>query len=186
MEPMARLRRDAPLEKRMIFHTRIETPVGPMTLTKDGDALTGAYLENLVPTQLDGKIDARAFTAERHQLKEYFAGERTRFDLRLAPRGTPFQERVWKALLTVGFGRTASYGEIARAIGRPEASRAVGAANGKNPIAIIIPCHRIIGASGSLVGYAGGLPRKKWLLAHEGHQRRLYTEMIGTPSCVST
>ncbi|HEY2365943.1 MAG TPA: methylated-DNA--[protein]-cysteine S-methyltransferase, partial [Polyangiaceae bacterium] len=127
-----------------------------------------------------------------------FAGERTRFDLRLAPRGTPFQQRVWKALLGVAFGRTASYGEIARAIGRPEASRAVGAANGKNPIAIIVPCHRIIGANGALVGYAGGLPRKKWLLAHEGNQlpivrcppsadqRRWYTEMIGTPSCAST
>jgi methylated-DNA-[protein]-cysteine S-methyltransferase len=169
----------------MTFHVRIGTPVGPMTLTKDGDALTGAYLENLVPT-IDGKRDAGAFVEERRQLEEYFAGERTRFDLRLAPRGTPFQSRVWKALLEVGYGRTASYGEIARAIGRPEASRAVGAANGKNPIAIIVPCHRIIGSSGSLVGYAGGLPRKKWLLAHEGRQRRLYTEMIGTPSCVST
>jgi methylated-DNA-[protein]-cysteine S-methyltransferase len=169
----------------MIFHCQISTPVGPMTLTKEGDALTAAYLENLVPA-IDGKRDARAFDEERNQLQEYFAGERTRFDLRLAPRGTPFQQRVWKALLGVGYGRTASYGEIARAIGRPEASRAVGAANGKNPIAIIVPCHRIIGSSGALVGYAGGLPRKKWLLAHESTQRRLYTEMIGTPSCAST
>jgi methylated-DNA-[protein]-cysteine S-methyltransferase len=169
----------------MTFHCRIDTPIGPMTLTKDGDTLTGAYLENLVPA-IDGTRDDDAFTSERRQLEEYFAGERTRFDLRIAPRGTPFQERVWQALVNVAFGRTASYGEIARAIGRPAASRAVGAANGKNPIAIIVPCHRIIGASGSLVGYAGGLPRKKWLLAHEQSQRRLYTEMIGTPSCVST
>ena len=169
----------------MTFHHRISTPVGPMTLTKDGDALTGAYLENLVPA-IEGKRDAHAFDVERTQLEEYFAGERTRFELRLAPSGTPFQQRVWKALQDVVFGRTASYGDIARAIGRPEASRAVGAANGKNPIAIIIPCHRIIGSSGALVGYAGGLPRKKWLLAHEGNQRRLYTEMIGTPSCAST
>lgn len=169
----------------MTFHCQIKTPVGPMTLTKDGDALTAAYLENLVPV-IDGKRDARAFDEERRQLEEYFAGARTHFDLRLAPRGTPFQQRVWKALLGVGFGRTASYGEIARAIGRPEASRAVGAANGKNPIAIIVPCHRIIGSSGALVGYAGGLPTKKWLLAHESNQRRLYTEMIGTPSCAST
>jgi methylated-DNA-[protein]-cysteine S-methyltransferase len=169
----------------MTFHCRISTPVGPITLTKDGDALTGAYLENLVPA-IDGKRDERAFDAERRQLEEYFAGARTRFDLRLAPRGTPFQERVWKALQDVAFGRTASYGEIARAVGSPEASRAVGAANGKNPIAIIIPCHRIIGSSGALVGYAGGLPRKKWLLAHESNQRLLYTEMIGTPSCAST
>ena len=169
----------------MTFHFRMPTPVGPMTLTKEGDALTGAYLENLVPA-IEGKRDAHAFTEERRQLEEYFAGARMRFDLRLAPRGTPFQQRVWNALLGVAFGRTASYGEIARAIGRPEASRAVGAANGKNPIAIIVPCHRIIGSSGALVGYAGGLPRKKWLLAHEGNQRRLYTEMIGTPSCAST
>jgi methylated-DNA-[protein]-cysteine S-methyltransferase len=174
----------------MIVHCRIDTPVGAMALTKDGDALTGAYLENLVPSTLEGKRDDRAFASERRQLEEYFAGERTRFEMELAPLGTPFQKDVWNALLTIGFGRTASYGEIARAIGRPDASRAVGAANGKNPIAIIIPCHRIIGASGSLVGYAGGLPRKKWLLAHErdsrNGQRRLYTEMMGTPSCVST
>jgi len=154
----------------MTFHCQISTPVGPMTLTKEGDALTGAYLENLVPV-LDGKRDAHAFDDERTQLEEYFAGERTSFDLRLDPHGTPFQKRVWKALLGVGFGRTASYGEIAREIGRPEASRAVGAANGKNPIAIIVPCHRIIGSSGALVGYAGGLPRKKWLLAHERSER---------------
>jgi len=171
----------------MTYHYRIDTPVGPMTLTKDGDALTGAYLENLVPP-LDavGKRDAHAFADERRQLEEYFAGERTRFDLALAPHGTPFQQRVWKALLAVGFGRTASYGEIARAIGRPEASRAVGAANGKNPIAIIVPCHRIIGASGALVGYAGGLPRKKWLLAHESTQLPLRAARLRPISDVCT
>ncbi len=161
------------------------TPVGPITLTKSNEALTAAYLDNLVPT-LDARRDKGAFADEIRQLDEYFAGERTRFDLRLAPRGTPFQERVWKALVAIPFGRTASYGEIAHAIGNPTASRAVGAANGKNPIAIIVPCHRIIGSSGSLVGYAGGLPRKKWLLAHERNYLRRYTEMIGTPSCVST
>jgi methylated-DNA-[protein]-cysteine S-methyltransferase len=163
------------------------SPVGTITLTKDQDALTGAHLEGLVPA-LDARRDARAFTEETRQLDEYFAGERVRFDLRLAPRGTPFQARVWNALVGIGFGRTATYGEIARAIGKPSASRAVGAANGKNPIAIIVPCHRIIGSSGALVGYAGGLARKKWLLAHESSQLHLrrYTEMIGTPSCVST
>jgi methylated-DNA-[protein]-cysteine S-methyltransferase len=166
------------------FHEH-PTPVGIITLTKSSDALTAAYLDNLVPT-LDARRDARAFTEEIRQLDEYFAGERTRFDLRLAPRGTPFQERVWRALVAIPFGRTASYGDIARAIGSPTASRAVGAANGKNPIAIIVPCHRIIGSSGSLVGYAGGLPRKKWLLAHERNYLRRYTEIIGTPSCVST
>ncbi len=166
------------------FHEH-PTPVGTITLTKTNEALTGAYLENLVPV-LDARRDAKAFAEETTQLDEYFAGERTRFDLRLAPAGTPFQERVWKALVAIAFGRTASYGEIARAVGNPTASRAVGAANGKNPIAIIVPCHRVIGSSGALVGYAGGLPRKKWLLHHERTYLRRYTETIGTPSCVST
>lgn len=101
------------------------------------------------------------------QLDEYFAGERREFDLPLAPRGTGFQERVWRALLAIPFGVTRSYGELARTIGRPSASRAVGAANGKNPIAIIVPCHRVIGANGTLTGYGGGLPIKRWLLEHE-------------------
>ena len=102
------------------------------------------------------------------QLADYFAGTRRAFDLPLAPRGTGFQQVVWRALLAIPYGETCSYGELARAIGRPAASRAVGAANGRNPIAIVIPCHRVIGADGSMTGYGGGLPTKKWLLAHEG------------------
>ena len=101
------------------------------------------------------------------QLAEYFAGKRTNFDLPLAMEGTIFQREVWEALRTVAFGRTTSYGRIARAIGRPSAVRAVGAANGANPVSIIVPCHRIVGANGALTGYGGGLWRKKWLLEHE-------------------
>jgi methylated-DNA-[protein]-cysteine S-methyltransferase len=101
------------------------------------------------------------------QLKAYFAGKLREFDLPLAPQGTDFQQRVWLALLRIPYGATASYGDIARAVGEPGASRAVGAANGQNPVAIIIPCHRVIGANGTLTGYGGGLPNKKFLLELE-------------------
>lgn len=148
------------------FH-ELDTPIGKMLLTKTRRGLSAAYLENLVPTLGDWKRDANAFRDETKQLSEYFAKKRSVFDLELDPVGTPFQKRVWSALCDVAFGRTATYGEIARKVGRPTAYRAVGATNGRNPIAIIVPCHRIIGASGSLVGYAGGLPRKRWLLEHE-------------------
>jgi len=101
------------------------------------------------------------------QLTEYFAGERQQFDLALAGVGTNFQQLVWRALTTIPYGETWTYGELARAIGRPSASRAVGAANSKNPLGIIVPCHRVIGASGELTGYAGGVAAKQWLLEHE-------------------
>jgi methylated-DNA-[protein]-cysteine S-methyltransferase len=101
------------------------------------------------------------------QLAEYFAGKRRTFDLPLAPHGTPFQLAVWSALRAIPYGETRNYAELARAIGRPTASRAVGAANGKNPLGIIVPCHRVIGASGALTGYAGGLSAKRWLLELE-------------------
>lgn len=103
-----------------------------------------------------------------HQVNEYFAGERTQFNLPLAPDGTDFQKKVWQHLTKISFGETWSYGQLANSIGNKKASRAVGAANGKNPISIIIPCHRVIGANGSLTGYAGGLAVKEWLLKHEG------------------
>ena len=102
------------------------------------------------------------------QLAEYFAGQRTTFDFPMTPAGTPFQQRVWEALLTVPFGQTESYGQLSKRLGDIQAIRAVAAANGKNPLWIVVPCHRIIGADGSLTGYAGGLWRKQWLLAHEG------------------
>jgi methylated-DNA-[protein]-cysteine S-methyltransferase len=103
----------------------------------------------------------------RHQLKEYFAGTRHAFDLPLHPHGTPFQLEVWGALLAIPYGETTSYGVIAQRIGRRNAVRAVGAANGANPLSIIVPCHRVIGSNGDLTGYGGGLPAKRWLLAHE-------------------
>jgi methylated-DNA-[protein]-cysteine S-methyltransferase len=110
---------------------------------------------------------ARAAT----QLAEYFAGARRVFDVPLAPRGTDFQQGVWRELARIPYGETRSYGELARVLGRPSASRAVGAANGKNPISILVPCHRVIAGSGALTGYAGGLDAKRWLLAHEARAR---------------
>lgn len=109
-----------------------------------------------------------AASPSRRQLAEYFAGNRQAFDLKLAPQGTPFQRAVWRALGEIPFGTTCCYADIARRIGRPTAVRAVGAANGRNPVAIVVPCHRVIGRDGSLTGYAGGLDRKRWLLEHEG------------------
>lgn len=106
--------------------------------------------------------------ATKQQLEEYFEGQRTTFDLPIESDGTEFQQKVWKTLMTIPFGETWNYGQLATAIGNKNASRAVGAANGKNPISIIVPCHRVIGANGTLTGYAGGLEAKEWLLKHEG------------------
>lgn len=115
----------------------------------------------------DWRRDPATFPTIEEQLRSYFAGELREFSVPLAPHGTPFQRHVWQALTTVPYGRTASYGAIASVIDRPSASRAVGAANGRNPISIVVPCHRIVGADGSLTGYGGGLPRKRHLLALE-------------------
>ncbi len=116
--------------------------------------------------------DAGAASPVAEQLREYFAGERERFDVPLAARGTEFQRRVWEALRAIPYGETASYGQIARAVGRPAASRAVGAANGRNPISIVVPCHRVVGAGGALTGYGGGLDRKARLLDLEARALR--------------
>ncbi len=147
----------------------IETPLGPMTLVSNGSALTRAFLASQPAPRLpaiergsDGVLE-RA----REQLREYFAGARARFELPLAPEGTAFQRDVWDALVSIAHGETTTYAALARSIGRPSASRAVGNANRLNPIAIVVPCHRVIGSDGSLVGYAGGLRAKEWLLAHE-------------------
>ena len=146
----------------------LPSPLGLLRLYAHADELVAVHL----PTSDEPELPATRATspvlaATAAQLAEYFTGRRRDFDLPLAPRGTGFQEIVWRALTAIPFGATRSYGEIARAIGRPAASRAVGAANGRNPIAIIVPCHRVIGASGELTGYGGGLPAKRWLLAHE-------------------
>lgn len=144
--------------------TTIDSPVGAVSITvnTEGAVVSVLFGEPDVPTP---PSDTSAAAAE--QLSEYFAGQRTSFDLTLAPIGTAFQRTVWAALREIPYGSTESYGGLAARIGQPTASRAVGLANGRNPIAIVVPCHRVIGASGMLTGYAGGLDRKRWLLDHE-------------------
>jgi methylated-DNA-[protein]-cysteine S-methyltransferase len=149
-------------------YTVVPSPIGDLVLTGDGTALSGLYLER-PPRGLDPswRSDARPFRAATEQLAAYFAGELREFDLPVAPVGTAFQLEVWHRLRTIPYGETRTYGAIAAAIGRPGASRAVGLANGRNPVSIVVPCHRVIGSDGTLTGYAGGLPRKRWLLAME-------------------
>jgi methylated-DNA-[protein]-cysteine S-methyltransferase len=142
------------------------SPLGTLRLHAHADELVGIYLPDQSAPNV-ARASSRVLARCAEQLAEYFAGARVAFDLPLAPRGTGFQQLVWRALLAIPFGETRSYGDIARAIGRPAASRAVGAANAKNPLSIVIPCHRVIASSGSLTGYAGGLSAKRWLLAHE-------------------
>jgi methylated-DNA-[protein]-cysteine S-methyltransferase len=149
----------------LVRHHTIETPIGELLLVGDGHALTELRFEpNGTPP---GRRDPSCFAEAEEQLQAYFAGERTSFDLPLAPSGTGFQLRVWEALTEIPYGETRSYGEIAARVGRPDAVRAVGATNGRNPIAVIVPCHRVIGSDGSLVGYGGGLDRKRTLLELE-------------------
>jgi methylated-DNA-[protein]-cysteine S-methyltransferase len=144
----------------------IHCPLGGLRLYAESDELVGVDLPDHVgPASAEQPTDVLVLTAA--QLAEYFAGKRRVFDLPLGPRGSDFQVGVWRALMRIPYGETCSYGDIARSIGRPDASRAVGAANGRNPIPIIVPCHRVIGANGSLTGYGGGLPVKRWLLDHE-------------------
>ena len=150
--------------------TRIDSPIGPLTLTGDGESLTTLHME-LHRGRPDPAPRARrdddAFLSAREQLAAYFAGELRAFDVPLAPTGSPWQMRVWDALREIPYGETVSYGEIARRVGAPDAPRAVGTANGSNPIAIVVPCHRVIGANGKLTGYGGGLDRKRFLLGLE-------------------
>jgi methylated-DNA-[protein]-cysteine S-methyltransferase len=146
------------------WHT-LDSPIGELLLVGDGRALSRLEMS---PRDLpSGRRDPDAFRDVAAQLDAYFAGELTEFDVPLAPSGSGFQLRVWAELLAIPYGQTVSYGAVAAAIGRPDAVRAVGATNGRNPIAVIVPCHRVIGADGSLVGYGGGLPRKRLLLELE-------------------
>ncbi|WNJ89292.1 methylated-DNA--[protein]-cysteine S-methyltransferase [Bosea sp. 685] len=151
-------------------YTFTESPIGFLLLAGDGERL--AYLgfphgKGAIQPQAEWRRDASIFIDARAQLKAYFEGRLSRFDLPLDPRGTPFQMDVWRALTDIPPGETISYGELARRIGRPTASRAVGAANGANPLPIVIPCHRVIGSNGALTGFGGGIETKKWLLALE-------------------
>lgn len=151
-------------------HRIIDSPLGPLTLVADGDDLVAVYLAehaHAPDAATFGDRDDTVVPDAVAQLAEYFDGTRTVFDLSLAPRGTAFQCRVWAALSAIPYGETRSYGRLAAMLGNPQAARAVGAATGRNPLSIVIPCHRVVGASGSLTGYAGGLRRKEWLLAHE-------------------
>ncbi|TCM17137.1 methylated-DNA-[protein]-cysteine S-methyltransferase [Novosphingobium sp. PhB165] len=156
-----------------LYRTPMPSPVGELTLVASDGGLVAVLWENDDPRRvpLDGLVDGAGhpvLTQTEAQLGDYFAGRRTVFDLPLDFRGTDFQKSVWHALLTIPFGETRSYREIAEAIGRPTASRAVGAANGRNPVSIIAPCHRVIGSSGKLTGFAGGLEAKAFLLELEG------------------
>ena len=153
-----------------LFHAEFESPIGPITLEGDGEHLTGLHFPSHrhwagVP-ETSQRSDT-LFRKVQRQLAEYFAGTRRRFDLPLRPAGTPFQQRVWDELLRIPFGEAVSYAELARRVGNPAATRAVGAANGRNPISIIIPCHRVVGSTGVLTGYGGGLDRKRQLLELE-------------------
>ena len=158
-----------------IFYATLDTPIGSLLCAGDGDALTGIFMEahRHGPVRTPAwREDPRKFGAAFRQLGDYFEGKRHDFDLPLAAEGTPFQKRVWAALREIPFGETTSYGALARTLGVPAASRAVGAANGRNPLSIVVPCHRVIGAGGALTGYGGGLARKRWLLQHESAGRQ--------------
>ena len=159
----------------MSKYTIYEGPEGPLLLAVDdaGRVLRLHFVDGALPLEGEWVEDPAALNEMTRQLDEYFAGDRTEFDLELAPRGTPFQLEVWQQLCRIPYGETISYGELAKRVDRPGAARAVGAANGQNPIAIIVPCHRVIGADGSLTGFGGGLPWKRWLLNREQPQGTL-------------
>lgn len=157
----------------MIRYTVFATQLGTLYATLEGDALTGIYFEGgrhapAIASDWHRADTAAPFRSLAAQLAEYFDGERTAFDLPLAPRGTPFQVRAWKEIARIPFGRTITYAELASRCGAPDAVRAVGAATGRNPLSIVVPCHRVMGSGGSLTGYAGGLERKRRLLEIEG------------------
>ena len=158
-----------------LHQQQLETPIGVLTLVASDVGLTMIRFESEDPTEIDATLDSSdpVLRAAAAQLGEYFAGDRREFDLPLDLEGTDFQKEAWLALADVPYGETTIYGEQARAIGRPGAFRAVGAANGQNPVPIVLPCHRIVGADGSLTGFAGGLDTKQRLLVHEQNQQSL-------------
>lgn len=149
----------------------MESPIGPLVLAGDGEYIRAIRFHGAGEPEWVHQPDL--FREAERQVRSYFQGELTQFDLPLAPRGTDFQREVWNALLNIPYGETTSYGELARRIGRPAAIRAVGAANGANPIPIVIPCHRVIGSNGKLTGFGGGLPTKDKLLKLESRQLRI-------------
>lgn len=161
------------MESACIYYIRLPSPLGDLLLASDGQALTDLHILSgkFVPTiaaNWQEQAQHPVLAQTQQELAEYFAGQRQAFTLPLAPRGTAFQQAAWQALLDIPFGQTRSYGQQAAAMGKPRAVRAVGGANGRNPISIIIPCHRVLGASGALTGYSGGMQHKIFLLRHEG------------------
>ena len=150
-----------------VLYTTWDSPIGPLLLAGDEHALRALHLPNRHARGPDWVSAREPFTRAVEQLEEYFDGARTAFDLPLAASGSRFEEAVWGALSEIPYGETRSYGEVARAVGRPDRARAVGTANARNPLAIVVPCHRVIGSDGSLTGYGGGLERKRALLALE-------------------
>jgi methylated-DNA-[protein]-cysteine S-methyltransferase len=156
-----------------VLYDVVQTPIDRLVVSSDGSAIVGVWMANAEPDDASW-ADRRGTDAlldeARRQLVAYFAGRLRAFDLPLAPNGTEFQRRVWTELTTIPFGATISYAQLARRVSSATAVRAVGAANGRNPIPIIVPCHRVIGSDGSLTGFGGGLSRKQWLLRHEGAQ----------------
>jgi methylated-DNA-[protein]-cysteine S-methyltransferase len=184
----------------MNTYTYIDSPIGRLLLHSDGVALTGLYMD--ISGDISGDVPDRPtrgvetwiedasvgpLPETARQLREYFAGTRREFDLPLRMQGTDFQQRAWQVLTQIPYGATWSYGEQAKHLNNPNASRAVGLANGRNPISIIVPCHRVIGSNGSLTGYGGGLERKQWLLAHEGlHSHVLRATLNGVDAHCAT
>lgn len=155
-----------------IVHFAMDSPVGPLHLFADDEGLTGLYMNiqkgelPTAPTGTNSHIDLAV-----QELNEYFDGKRKDFSVKVVPQGTKFQLSVWLELMKIPFGKTISYSELAKRLGDPLLTRAVGTANGSNPISIIIPCHRVIGANGHLTGYGGGIERKRWLLDHEAEDQ---------------
>lgn len=167
----------APTTPAPISHTVVDSPLGPLTLVAEGSALVGLYLpeQSHVPAVSSfGPRDDTVLPSAREQLQAYWSGELTAFDVPLDVRGTPFQLAVWQAVREVPYGQTCSYADLAAAVGRPTAVRAVGAANGRNRICLVIPCHRVVGAGGALTGYSGGVERKRYLLDLEARRATLF------------
>ena len=153
----------------MTYFTVVPSPIGDLHLTSDGAALTGLYLaaQSIDESQWERADDLAIFNCAKAWLESYFAGNPGAVEFPLSPAGTIFQRKVWAILLTIPYGQTTTYGAIARQLGQTMSAQAVGQAVGRNPISIIIPCHRVVGAKGQLTGYAGGIENKKWLLRHE-------------------
>jgi methylated-DNA-[protein]-cysteine S-methyltransferase len=155
----------------------LDSPIGPLTAVREGNVLVGLHFDapsRPVPAERLGTRRPEAFTDVEEQLAEYFTGQRTAFDLRLHATGNDFQLAVWEQMTRIPYGETRSYGELARALGDRTLSQAVGTACGRNPLPVVIPCHRVVGADGSLVGFGGGLPRKRFLLDLEQRGQRLF------------